>query len=154
MQTILSVKKLLLAVFISASVISTAQAADALKMQLQANKIIKKADGQTVAVAASNAKAGEIVQYRATYTNVISQPLSDVAVTLPIPANMTFTGEAKPSSAQATIDGKNYSDMPLVRKVNGKIVKVPLSEYKALRWNIKWLPANKAADVSLNTIVN
>ena len=154
MKTIYPLKNLLLVILISAITFSNAQAVDALKMNLQANKIIKKADGQTVIVAASNAKAGETVQYRATYTNVISQPISDVAVTLPIPANMTFNGEAQPSSAQATIDGKNYSDMPLVRKVNGKIVKVPLSEYKALRWNIKWLPANKTADVSLNTIVN
>lgn len=154
MQTMFSVKKLFLATFISAAVISSAQAADALKMELQANKIIKKADGKAVSVAATNAKAGETVQYRATYTNVIAQPISDVAVTLPIPTNMTFTGDANPSSAQATIDGKNYSDMPLMRKVNGKIVKIPLSEYKALRWNIKWLPAKKSADVSLNTLVN
>lgn len=129
-------------------------AADALKMELQANKIIKNADGKVSYVAASNAQKGETVQYRAIYTNVIDQPISDVAVTLPIPVNMVFTGEAKPSSAQATVDGKNYADMPLMRKVDGKVVKVPLSEYKALRWNIKWLPANKIADVSLNTIVN
>lgn len=154
MKTTSAFKKLFLTVLISTAVFGSAQAADALKMQLQANKIITKADGQSVSVAASNAKAGETVQYRATYTNVISQPISDVAVTLPIPANMTFTGEAQPSSAQATTDGKNYSDMPLVRKVNGKIVKVPLAEYKALRWNIKLLPAKKSADVSLNTIVN
>lgn len=77
-----------------------------------------------------------------------------VAVTLPIPTNMTFTGDAKPSIAQATVDGKNYADMPLMRRVNGKAVKTPLSEYKALRWNIKWLLASKSADVSLNTVVN
>ena len=46
---------------------------------------------------------------------------------------MTFNGEAYPASAQASTDGKNYADMPLMRKVNGKIVKVPYSEYKSLR---------------------
>lgn len=139
---------------VSVAIFSSAQAADALKMELQANKITKTADGKSSYVAASDAKTGETVQYRAIYTNIVNQPLSEVAVTLPIPASMTFTGVAKPSSAQATIDGKNYADMPLMRKVNGKVVKIPLSEYKALRWNIKWLPANKSADVSLNTIVN
>ena len=77
-----------------------------------------------------------------------------MAVILPIPANMTFTGEASPSSAQASIDGKNYMDMPLMRKVDGKMVKIPFSEYRTLRWNIKLLPAQKSAAVALNTIVN
>lgn len=154
MSTIHPLKQLMMAAIASIALFSNVQAADALKMELQANKITKKSDGKPVSVAASNAKAGETVQYRATYTNVVTQPISDIAVTLPIPINMTFTGEANPSSAQATIDGKNYSDMPLMRKINGKVVKVPLSEYKALRWNIKLLPAKKSADVSLNTIVN
>jgi uncharacterized repeat protein (TIGR01451 family) len=141
-------------VIASTCLLNVAQASDALKMELQANKIIKNTDGKAVSVAASNAKAGETVQYRAIYTNVIDQPINDIAITLPIPANMTFTGDAKPSSAQATVDGKNYADIPLMRKVQGKIVKIPLSEYKALRWNIKLLPARKSAGVSLNTIVN
>jgi hypothetical protein len=75
-------------------------------------------------------------------------------VTLPIPTNMTFTGEALPASAQASTDGKNYADMPLMRKVNDKLVKIPLSEYRSLRWNIKLLPAYKSATVALNTTVN
>ena len=145
---------MLLVVLVSTVSFNTVQAADALKMELQANKIVKTVKGETSYVAASDAKTGEIVQYRAIYTNLIDQPVSDVTVTLPIPVNMTFTGEAQPSSAQATIDGKNYADIPLMRRLNGKLVKVPFSEYKALRWNIKWLPARKSADVSLNTIVN
>ncbi|MGM8887984.1 hypothetical protein ACS8FD_18810, partial [Psychrobacter sp. 1U2] len=140
----------LVATTVSACLINISYAADALKMELQANKVVKTADGKFNYIAASNAQKGETVQYRATYTNIIDQPISDVAVTLPIPANMTFTGEAQPKSAQATIDGKNYADIPLIRKVDGKAVRVPLTEYKALRWNIKWLPANKLADVSLN----
>lgn len=154
MKTIQILRHALITTLIFASLMNASYAADALKMELQANKIIKTADGKVSYVAASNAQKGETVQYRAIYTNIIDQPVSDVAVTLPIPAKMVFTGEAKPSSAQATIDGKNYADMPLMRKVDGKVVKVPLSEYKALRWNIKWLPANKLADVSLNTIVH
>lgn len=154
MKAIYPLKKLLLFILISAATFNYVQAADALKMELQANRIVKNINGKTSYVAASDAKTGEAVQYRAIYTNLINQPVSDVTVTLPIPVNMTFTGEAQPTSAQATVDGKNYADMPLMRRVNGKPVKVPLSEYKALRWNIKWLPARKSADVSLNTIVN
>lgn len=154
MSKIYPLKKLMLTAITALALLNSAQAADALKMELQANKVIKTAEGKTSYVPASNAKKGETVQYRATYTNVINQSINDVAVTLPIPANMIFTGEAKPANAQATVDGKTYADMPLMRKVDNKWVKIPLSEYKALRWNIKLLPANKSADVSLNTLVN
>ncbi|MBH0096625.1 hypothetical protein I6E61_09540 [Psychrobacter sp. NZS113] len=146
--------KLVMTSILCASFLANAHAADALKMELQANKVIKSAEGKATYVAASDAKKGEVVQYRAKYTNTIDQSINDVAVTLPIPANMKFTGEAVPNSAQATTDGTNYADMPLMRKVNGKVVEVPLSEYKALRWNIKHLPAKKSADVALNATVN
>ena len=145
---------LLSAVLMSALMTNTVFAADALKMQLQANKVIKQAGGKVSYIPVSTAAAGTVIQYRATYTNTIDKAIKDVSVTLPIPANMTFTGEAFPASAQATIDGKNYADMPLMRKVNGKMVKIPYSEYKALRWNIKLLPAKKSADVALNAIVD
>lgn len=138
----------------SALLLSTAHADDALKMDLTANQIVKTVDGQVSYIPVRTAPTGTIIQYKATYTNTVNQDINDLAVTLPIPANMTFTGEASPVSAQASIDGKNYADMPLMRKVGGKMVKIPVSEYRALRWNIKLLPANKSAAVTLNTSVD
>ena len=138
----------------SVAMVSPSFAADALQMELQANKVIKQADGKVAYTPVSTAASGTVIQYKATYTNTIDKAINDVTVTLPIPNSMAFTGEAFPASAQATIDGKNYADMPLMRKVDGKLVKVPYSEYKALRWNIKLLPAKKSADVALNAIVD
>ena len=137
----------------SVSLLGTAQAAEALKMEMTASKVIKNADGKITYQTVSNAPVGTVIQYKATYTNSVNKDINDLAVTLPIPTNTVFTGEAYPASAQASTDGKNYADMPLKRKVDGKIVKVPFSEYRTLRWNIKLLPANKSAAVSLNTIV-
>lgn len=141
---------------ISASVLllGTANADEALKMDLTANKVIKSDDGKTTYLPVRNAPVGTVIQYKATYSNTINKDIQDLAVVLPIPANMTFTGEAIPSTAQASIDGKNYADMPLMRKVDGKMVKIPFSEYRTLRWNIKLLPAQKSAAVALNTTVN
>ena len=144
----------LLASLTSLSLLSIAHAEDALKMELTANQVIKNADGKTVYTPVRTAPAGTVVQYKATYTNTINKDINDLMVTLPIPANMTFTGEANPASAQASTDGKNYADMPLMRKVDGKMVKIPYSEYRTLRWNIKLLPAKKSAAVALNTTVN
>lgn len=138
---------------ISLGLLSTAHADNALKMELTANKVIKNAEGKISYVPASTAPAGTVIQYKATYTNAVNKDINDLAVTLPIPANMAFTGEAFPASAQASTDGKNYADMPLMRKVDGKLVKTPLSDYRTLRWDIKLLPANKSAAVALNTIV-
>lgn len=146
---------LLITTVASTLMLSTAYAEeDALKMELTANKVVTNAEGKTTYAPVNTAPQGTVIQYKATYTNTINQDINDLQVTLPIPANMTFNGEAMPASAQASIDGKNYADMPLMRKVDGKLVKIPLSEYRSLRWNIKLLPAKKSAAVALNTIVD
>ncbi|MGP5549479.1 hypothetical protein ACTXNE_02170 [Psychrobacter namhaensis] len=134
--------------------LNVAYADDALKMELTVNQVIKNAEGKVIYSPVRTAPAGTVVQYKAAYTSTINKDINDLMVTLPIPTNMTFTGEALPASAQASTDGKNYADMPLMRKVNDKLVKIPLSEYRSLRWNIKLLPANKSATVALNTTVN
>ena len=134
--------------------LNVAYADDALKMELTVNQVIKNAEGKIIYSPVRTAPAGTVVQYKAIYTNTINKDINDLIVTLPIPTNMTFTGEAIPASAQASTDGKNYADMPLMRKVNDKLVKIPLSEYRSLRWNIKLLPANKSAVVALHTVVD
>ena len=143
----------MLATFASACLLGAAHANDALKMELTANKVIKNAEGEVSYLPVRTAPKGTVIQYKANYTNTINKDINDLAVILPIPANMVFNGEATPASAQASIDGKNYADMPLMRKVDGKMVKIPYSEYRTLRWNIKLLPAKKSAAVALNTIV-
>ena len=143
----------LLATVASTCLLNIAHADDALKMELTANQVTKNAEGKTVYTPVRTAPAGTVIQYKATYNNTVNKDINDLMVTLPIPANMTFTGDAIPASAQASTDGKNYADMPLMRKVDGKMVKIPYSEYRTLRWNIKLLPAKKSAAVALNTIV-
>lgn len=149
-----TLRNALLATLASVSLMGLAHAEDALKMQLSANKVVTNAEGKVSYTPVNTAPTGTIVQYKATYSNTINKDIQDLEVVLPIPANMTFTGEANPASAQASIDGKNYADIPLMRKVDGKMVKIPFSEYRTLRWNIKLLPANKSAAVALNTIVD
>ena len=154
MKFLNALRATLLITTVSLGLLTTAHAEEALKMEMTASKVIKNADGKITYQTVSNAPVGTVIQYKATYTNSINKNINDLAVTLPIPTNTTFTGEAYPASAQASTDGKNYADMPLKRKVDGKIVKVPFSEYRTLRWNIKLLPANKSAAVALNTTVN
>jgi|25BtaG_2_1085352.scaffolds.fasta_scaffold00569_3 hypothetical protein len=133
--------------------ISPAQAApaDPVQVKLTANEVVKNSKGveQLRNIGSLNGK--EVVRYSATYTNTSDGAISDMAVTLPIPANMSFNGAASPSSALASIDGVNYLPMPLTQVIDGKTVKVPYSQYKSLRWQIKLLPARKSATVTADT---
>lgn len=131
-----------------------AHAGDALKMKLSASKIVKNNQGERLYIPVSTAKVGTLIQYKATYSNTLNTAIHNTTVTLPIPTNTEFTGEAYPSSAQASLDYYNYYDLPLMRMDNGKLVEVPLSEYKSLRWEIKFIPPRKAVEVAFNTIVH
>ena len=153
MKIMSSMQRTLIATLASACLLSAAHADDALKMQLTANQVVTSDAGKVTYTPVRTAPKGTVIQYKATYSNTINKDINDLAVVLPIPANMTFTGEASPASAQASIDGKNYAEMPLLRKVDGKLVRIPYSEYRSLRWDIKLLPAQKSAIVALNTVV-
>ncbi|PNK61774.1 hypothetical protein A6J60_001735 [Psychrobacter sp. FDAARGOS_221] len=131
-----------------------ADAHDALKMSLTSSKVVTDADGNRVYIPVRTAKVGTLIQYKATYNNTLDAPIQNTTITLPIPANTEFTGEAYPPSAQGSTDYYNYQDIPLRRVSDGKMVDVPFSEYKSLRWNIKYIPAHKSVKVAFNTIVN
>lgn len=96
--------------------------------------------GREVMESAEIAKPGEILEEVATYTNTSRLALKSLEATLPVPANTELVmASVKPANAKASIDGKNFSTLPLVRKVrqpNGVEVEVPipLSEYRYLRW--------------------
>ncbi|WP_227672908.1 hypothetical protein [Psychrobacter lutiphocae] len=132
----------------------SAHAHDALKMTLTSSKVIISQDGSRSYIPVRTAKVGTLIQYKATYNNTLGTPIQNTTITLPIPTNTEFNGEAYPPSAQASIDYYNYQDIPLRRVIEGKIVDIPFSEYKSLRWNIKYIPARKSINVAFNTIVN
>jgi uncharacterized repeat protein (TIGR01451 family) len=109
------------------------------EMRLEARKVVRAADGQESFTTATQAKPGDVIEYVATYRNVSRQAVSNLAATLPIPANTEFvSGSAKPAAAKASVDSRAFGDMPLTRKVqrNGREVEepVPFREYRYLRW--------------------
>lgn len=128
-------------------------AAQPIKIDLKAYKIATQ-NGKESATEAKQARPGDVVEYRAAYANVSKNTVRNLAATLPIPADMEFTGTAVPAGAEGSIDGRTFAAMPLKRTVGDKVVEVPLSEYRALRWKIASLPAGKNAVVSVRTRVN
>lgn len=124
------------------------------RIELKAFQIQADKTGKETATEAKQAKPGDVVEYRATYTNASKSTVRGLAATLPIPADMQFTGNALPAGAEASTDGKTFAAMPLKRKVADKVVDVPLAEYRALRWRVADLPAGKGVVVSARTRVN
>ena len=129
-----------------------ANAADALSVNLQAKQLITQ-DGKLILKAVTRANRGDVIQYQATYRNNIQKPMTDVALTLPVPANMVYIGASSPAPSQASLDGKTFENLPIMRKVNGKLVEVPASQYRAVRWVVKTLAPQQSTTVTMNAKV-
>ena len=145
-------KILALSTVLGLSLANGANAAAALTVNLQAKQVVTE-NGKPVLKAVSRANKGDLLQYQATYRNNIQKPMTDLALTLPVPANMVYVSSSSPAPTQASLDGKKFENLPIMRKVNGKMVEVPASQYRAVRWIVKTLPAQQSATVSINTKV-
>ena len=97
-------------------------------------------DGKETLLSAEVAKPGDILEEVATYSNKSSAPLKSLQATLPIPPSTELLiASIKPAGAKASLDGNEFSNLPLKRRVkqaNGVEIEqpVPISEYRYLRW--------------------
>ncbi len=126
---------------LSATFFVPAMAADAgVSVALTAWAVGKGDDGNERLSAAEQVKPGDVLQYSALYTNGGRQPVRNLVASLPIPVGTELIDAPQlPRAATASIDGKAFSALPLMRKVrtaDGRMVDqpVPLAEYRALRW--------------------
>lgn len=128
-------------------------AADPLQINLVRSKVVVER-GREVKESAALAKPGDILEDVATYTNTSRIALKNLEATLPIPPNTEIVlASVTPRNAKASIDGKEFSTLPLVSRVrqpNGvdAEVAVPLSEYRYLRWYPGQLVPGKPISVS------
>ena len=150
-----------LAAVLLALVFASSAWADArLKSELVAEKLVRQASGEMATVPASDVKPGDVVVYTATYRNYGDETAKALVATLPVPPGMDYQGSpqgAKPTSAST--DGFEFAPVPLTRKVKsaqGKdaVQVVPLSEYRALRWNVAELSAGASLSLKLTAKVN
>jgi uncharacterized repeat protein (TIGR01451 family) len=134
-----------------------AQAPD-VRVELAAKKVVTT-EGRESLVPADKAKPGDIIQYEAVYRNDGKAAAKNVAATVPVPAGLALIEKSdKPSAELASLDGKNFSAVPLMRDVKnqaGVVEKkpVPLAEYRAVRWNLPELAPGKTATVALRAQV-
>jgi len=151
MRLKLSLLSLMMVFWSSLAMASDAQ--EAVSVHMDVYQIVMKKDVES-RVLAKQAKPGDILEYVAVYQNNTSHDVSNLKGTLPIPEGMIYVaGSERPRHALASLDGVNYKPMPLMRRVKQadgtwKQVKVPLGEYRFLRWDLGVLNAEKSKQVS------
>ena len=128
----------------------------AVDVNLTQHKVSKGKDGKEVLGDATFVKPGDVIEYRATYTNRSAKAVKNVVASLPIPEGLQYQPmSAKPAApiAQASVKGGAYGAEPLTRKVAGKVEPVPYADYRSLRWNLGELPAGGVSVVSARAAV-
>jgi hypothetical protein len=123
--------------------------ADMKVFQLEANQKVKKELKTTDQV-----KPKALLEYKVEYSNISSQSLKNLKLNLPLPTDVTYTGQSLPKDAYASVDGKSFAKAPLTRMENGKKVNVPLAEYRVLQWNVSELKPKQKIIVSAQVQVN
>jgi uncharacterized repeat protein (TIGR01451 family) len=130
------------------------------QLVLRALKVTREANGSETLVPASRIRPGQVVEYQVRYTNTSTRAVRNVQATLPIPAPLELvSGSASPAAPLASIDGKSYEAIPLKRKVKTaegteKIVLVPTSEYRYLRWSVGHLGAGEKVTFNARARLN
>ena len=124
---------------VSANVSNAQAKSEPLIVTLARQKVILS-DGKESLHSAEVARPGDILEEVATYSNRSSAPLKSLQATLPIPPSTELLiASIKPTGAKASLDGNEFSNLPLKRRVkqaNGVEIElaVPISEYRYLRW--------------------
>ena len=126
----------------------------AVDVRLQAFQVVAQNKGSEKLVPATEANPGDTIEYQVTYQNNGKSAAKGVAATLPVPegAMVYLDGSAAPKAVQASLDGKQFSPLPLTREVmrNGRrtVEPVPPEQYRFLRWDLGDLAPGKAATVT------
>ncbi|AHF92322.1 hypothetical protein OPIT5_20780 [Opitutaceae bacterium TAV5] len=116
-------------------------------------------------VAADAASPGDVIEYRATYTNTTDRALKSVAPEIPVPAGLTWlagddaAGSApaaagaatKPAPVAASLDGKTFAPLPLLDDTGRP---VDPARIRALRWSIPEIGAGETVTLAVRAMVN
>lgn len=112
---------------------------DVLSNTLYVYKIVTE-NGKEKKVPTETIGGGDTLQYEVVLKNTSSTTLKGVAASLPIEKGLELIpNTVQPTTFKASTDGKVFASYPLRRRVRAdgqeKIVPVPHSEYRFLRWS-------------------
>lgn len=101
---------------------------------------------------ASTVKPGDVIEYRAVYTNTSNSAVRDLEANLPVPEGLEYVPRSAKSDTKVAVrvisrDGQAGVE-PLMTVKDGKSVEVPYAEYGLLRWHVGSLQAGRSVSVS------
>ncbi len=118
----------LISFLISAVVIS----ASPLIVDLKVYAVNEGTDGGERLVETSEARPGQLLEYRATFSNVSTNALRGVTPEIPVPEGLVILPEAVvPEAQSASLDGVAFVPLPLV---SGNGEPVPAERIRSIRW--------------------
>lgn len=124
---------------------------EAVLIQLTQKRVLSGPQGEKLEDATS-VKPGDVIEYRATYTNVSKQAVQGLVAKLPMPEGLEYLPKsAKPFNATLQMAGRDgqFGVEPLQRKaVDGTVQTLPYNEYRTMRWNVGQLNAGASVVVS------
>lgn len=124
----------------------------AVRVKLTQARVVVEA-GKEELVGAEVLKPGDVIEYRAVYTNTSKETVRDLMATLPVPEGLEYVAKSAratdgvPAVHAATRDGK-YGPEPLMVTEGAKTVPVPLAQYRMLRWQVGAMVAGRSVTVS------
>lgn len=127
---------------------------------LVVQKVVTDTTGHEVLKSAADAKPGDVLQYRATYTNKGTSAAEHMLARLPIPVGTTLqTDSSLPPGAFGSVNGVSFEPMPLMREIAGKDGKshrepVPLADIRVLRWDLGNLEPRQSKSIQLSVRVD
>jgi uncharacterized repeat protein (TIGR01451 family) len=129
--------------------------ATSVKVRLDQYKVVTSENGKESLVDAPSIKPGDVIEYRATYTNQDGKPVTGLQAILPIPEGMEYlpkTARPGPGKALAATASGAFAPEPLTRqvRVNGRaqVEPVPYVQYRSLKWDLGQLAPGATQTVS------
>lgn len=127
--------------------------AEDLAIKLEAFKVVPAtAERAEQLVQTEDAAPGEVIEYRAVYSNISPGMLRNLVPEIPIPAGLVaIEGTDVPKAASATVDSKTFVPLP-VRDADGK--PVPYAALRAFRWNVADLAAGQSVTLRIRATIS
>lgn len=126
--------------------------ASPLAIELKALAVTEDPEGKAQFKQVEEAQPGQLLEYRATFSNTSEGVLHAVAPEIPIPEGMTLVlGSIEPKQYTVSADGRQFAAFPLL-DATGK----PLGpeSVRAVRWAAASIPADGTITARLRVKVN
>lgn len=144
-----AVPMVMLVALLTASRVSAQESGEPLAVVATVAKVAAADDGQEKLIEADHARPGDVLVYRAVYTNQVPRSLHHIVAAMPIPSGLTYQAEsAIPAATEASIDGKSY--FPIANPPKG----VTPAQWRAVRWPARDLSAGSSFAVELRAQVD